>query len=322
MQNLSTSSSEGSAAGVSRRRLLVAIGIALVFIAGELGARIIEPGFGHNGDWPSNETFVKHEQQIALEGADTVFAGSSFVAFGIDTRIATERSGKLHYNAGLSAAQLPTTDVWLRDFVVPTVAPRRLVLGIGHLELNEGGSGNARRFLEAPAIAQKLEPSNLRRVEEAVQEVSTLFKYRRQIRDIRDLGRAVVQREFPEFWGANGERQDDFSDVRVLESGARRSSDPAPEQLTLLRDLVEWLQEEGIDVVLVLMPTAEGALEEVDGDEGAAAKLTELARSTGASFVDGRGLAEAPELFFDGAHLNPTGQDVFTEALLAVLPES
>jgi len=318
VQSSSTSSSERTGAG--RERLLVGLGILLVFVFAEVGARVVESGFGHNGDWPSNETFVKHEQLATLGSVDTVYAGSSFVAFGIDSRLASEQTGDAHYNAGLSAAQFDTTDVWLREFVVPKVSPQRVVLGFGHKELDGSSTGNSRRFLEAPAIAQALDPTALRSAEEVVQEVSVLFRNRRQIRDIRDLGRAITQPDFPEFWGSAGERQDDFSEVRVLDVEGATASEPSVERVALLGSLIEWLQEADVDVVLVLMPTADGFLPADFGNQTAEV-LTEVAEESGARFIDGRGLASDAKFFFDGAHLNPEGQDAFTRALLQELPD-
>lgn len=292
-----------------------------MLLIGEVGARVLEPGFGHNGDWPSNETFVKHEQMQTLGPVDTVYVGSSLIAFGIDSQIASNATGETHYNAGLSAAVLETWDIWLREFVVPKISPDRVVLGLGHTELNGFDDENVQRFLDAPAISQALEPTDLRRVEEAVQEVSTLFEYRRQLRDVRDLGRAILQPEFPDFWGSAGERQDDFSQVEIIEGRRQFEADPSEERVAGLRNLIGWLDSKGIDVVLVLMPTADGLLD-LGADELAATTLAAIAESTGSVFVDGRGLASDPSLFFDGAHLGPTGQDVFTEGLLAALVDT
>lgn len=310
MLSSSTSSSD------SRRRLLVALGVLSVLVAAEIGARVLASGFGHNGDWPSNETFVKFEQlAAAAEPIDTIHAGSSFVAFGVDTRLATNESGAVHYNAGLSAGELESVAFWLREFVVPMASPRRVVLGLGHTELNGSQGFNTRIFFEAPAVRYRQESNVMRRVEESVQSWSTLFGYRRQLRDPRDVGRALIQGEFPEFWGAYGERQDDFSEERIVGRDARVASTPSTDRVALLAELVEWLEKRDIEVVLVLMPTADGFVDQ-GADDAAADALRDLVGDRPERFVDARGLVDDPELFFDGAHLNPEGQKVFTEALL------
>ena len=69
----------------------------LALVASEAGARLLAPGFGHNGDWPSNEAFVKYTQLSNLsDPVDTVYVGSSLVAFGVDSKLISERTGNFH----------------------------------------------------------------------------------------------------------------------------------------------------------------------------------------------------------------------------------
>jgi len=312
----STSSSERS---TSRpRRWLVAVGILLVLFGGEVAARFMAPGFGQNGDWPSVETFVKHEQMTELDDVHTVYVGTSFAAFGIDSAVIADRTNQIHYNAGLSAAGFEILDAWTRDMVVPLAEPERVVLALGHIDLNDSDVDNRRRFFEAPAVSHYDNPSQLRRVEVALQHVSTLFEYRRQFRNPRDVGRAVVSRDFPEFWGAFGERQDDFSNEPIRASWETSSALPTAAQLARLEELVDWLHDNDIEVVLVFMPTAEGFLVP-EADDAAIESLHTIGSSANVPVIDGRDYVTDPALFFDGVHLNPLGQEAFSEALAAVL---
>ncbi len=308
-----------------KRLLGLACGMMLALVASEAGARLLAPGFGHNGDWPSNETFVKYTQLSNLsDPVETVYVGSSLVAFGVDSKLISERTGNFHYNAALSAGQIETLDTWTREFVVPLARPRRIVLGVGPTELagTAADDGNRDRFAQAPAIAQARHPTRMRSAEESVQVRSELFNVRRQLRSVRDAGRAIVDGEFPQYWGPYGERQDDFGGERVVASLDADSAldGPSPERIATLNELVDWLTDQGIEVVLLEMPASPTLLDQLGGAGDDVLKVLEQTASRqGVSVIDGRPLADQDELFFDGSHLNPAGQAEFSQALSAKL---
>ena len=206
------------------------------------------------------------------------------------------------YNAGLRAATIEDTRIWLENFVMPTMKPKEVILG-----LSDFGLADARCTLcidrsvaadawlgKAPAYAA------------FANRYSRTFRYRGTLR--KPLVALDSTRTFDQ---ENIENLDPDGyapwESRVYSGDYMGALPPADFAAgsKVLEDLVVWLQAQDVRVVLVSMPVLK-ARDSPVYDKLVASWLS-IANRHGATLVQPK-LADYPaELFADEVHLNATG---------------
>lgn len=314
-----------------RRRVRPLLVTALLVLAAELAVRAAE--LPAPLEWSSVEAQVKVEDLEALGpgGVHTLFVGSSVVDVALRPDRFTASTGETAYNAALLGADLRSIDLWVRDVLVPTVHPQRVVLGLSCRELNGGEAAQDdifRSFVAAPAMQRRLGTDSwLDRVGRFVGEWSELVRYRSVLRLPADaagrdrrvgvnldlvgdgFNEAYTTRAYP----APGAVHD------VLYRGDVSTYAVGEDRLAALDRTLARLADAGIEAVVLHMPTSEDWLGYLPpgGMADCESAMAEHAATGGARFLDGGVLGR--ELFADPIHVNGTGADRVTDMLVEAI---
>jgi hypothetical protein len=264
--------------------------------------------------WPSVETDLKSQQMADLEAAPTlVLLGSSVTEAAVDPAMLEEITGlSLPYNSALPFSSPLSTEIWLNQVVLPTVAPELIVFGVpiwpSHGE-SEGALGRGiERAASPPTVVDVLGWSAL------VGKRGVLADWDR-----------LIQRESLKssgFWTELGHQTGyyDQSDGS-LEGRFPPFGEPAmsPEQTDALERMILSSQQRGTNVVLLLEPGRfpDGAAE-VD-TVAYISWLEDRASEWGIEFWDTYSIEWEAAFFADEAHFNRRGTEAFTHYLAGLL---
>lgn len=310
-----------------RRKALVAA--VVVLLLAEVGVRLLAGSLRDPVVWENAETDFKWHQMADLgddDGAGTVFVGSSYVGVGIDPARYDELvGGRPSYNAALLSSSIGIWSTWIRDVVVPELRPDRVVIGVSGRELNANDAfldTADRVFDHAREVRRRRgDLGALEQVDQWLRDASYLFRYRDVLRRpasafdrtplpketaVTDQGMttAVLDRTFVPYDAddlARFGRLDRFA----IDEGAVRQ----------LRELLTWLDDQGVEAVVLDMPQSEPGIavlprDEVDA-EAWSAVLSATAAQTGARYV-AAGIWST-DLFADEWHLNRHGARRLTD---------
>jgi hypothetical protein len=259
--------------------------------------------------------------------SDVVFVGSSMVARGVATPVFEEELDSVlwAHNVGIPGAMTPVTRRWLLEEVVPRLHPRRVVWGVSSLNFN----ANTRRpFIESYNEARVTRRGWLGSFDRFFSDHLMLARYRAQLRDpgtIVDLlfGSPLAgEEELP--------LEDLLSPVNQREVETRRLhrslirddalADYAIGQTQLedFRFTVRSLQDQGIEVVVVLLPVPLNYIDfHPNGKDDFLLFLETLraeAADLGVSLFD-YSWAFPDEEFVDSVHLDASGSQTFSHML-------
>ena len=243
-----------------RRWLVVRffVGVLVVVVGAEIGARVVESVGPPALRWYDVVTQLKVEQMTELERAEVVFAGTSMVWQGLDPEAFTEMDGRIAYNAALAGGVPEVMERWLTDEVAPRLHPKLVVWGLSSLDFSSTyGSANRERYDDALETRQGVLASFERRAA----AVSALVRYRGVLRSFEHLFEGDEFEEAAALLSVGGARRDfsiDVSDLRG-EIVASRLYDYSLDlaDIAAIHRTVRILEERGITVVLLQMPTPE-----------------------------------------------------------------
>ena len=305
--------------GRGRGPLLAA---AVVVLLAEVTVRALSGPLPEPQLWSTPEIQYKVELIDESQGVDVALAGSSVIDVSVDPA----GLGRSAFNAALGAASIGMVADFTRDVAVPRLDPEIVVIGLTSRELNANSleqSAIEQRFRDAPAVREAMgTESILDLVARRASDVSALVRYRSVLRD-PDTWLGQSRRE----WGSqitsdgglylgfleSGYRFDEVN-RRSLGRGALRDFRVGAEQVRALRELVEDLRSDGIEVLLLATPVTD---DWVGLHPGGAADhdaflrtVDQLADETGVPFVEA-GVWE-DGLFADPLHVNRAGMERLT----------
>jgi hypothetical protein len=245
-------------------RVLLAAAAVILLLEGALrlfGDRLDEPL-----DWyhETAQQLVEEMQRWEKAGltSDVVFAGTSMIRADVRIPIIEAELASVYRagNLGLPAAQVPVVRRWLLEQVVPRLQPTRVVWGVQSLDFNGGRLiPTIERYEEARAVRRGF----LGTIDRALSSVSALAHYRVQLRDpsfVADLFHPAKDSPEPSLEdllspandspGSNKTRRE-LHRIReeVLNGFTIGEAEAADFEYT-----VRALQDQGIEVVIVLMP--------------------------------------------------------------------
>jgi hypothetical protein len=286
----------------TRRLLTFACAAGAALLLAEGVTRLLAPALAAPDEWGDRATAVKVAQMDELGCADVVFVGNSVARDDFDPSVFSAADGRPAYNAALDAASPRQLGRWLPDLVVPRLDPAVVVWGITSPDLNDSapaGQAALRSYDESIGGRDDL----LGRLQRPLVENLALVRYRSALADPSELWSAVARR----VEGEHGGRPSPAGIPGVLgargEGLSRRSLEYVPDdpvvsafardqllagftvggrQVLAARDLVDDLQDRGVEVVLVLPPVTE---EFVALHPGGADSFAEY-RATVSSLVD------------------------------------
>lgn len=311
------------------RRALLGVLIALAAILGfEVSLRLAEPHLPEPDPWPSGELSTKVGQMEILGASsdvEVVFVGSSVVAEGIDPIAFRDSSGHIAYNAGLSAASMRSVEIWVEDVVLPLTNPSTIVIGVTGRDLNDHGISQTdfyERLTNAPGYLVLREPTTVaERVEDWFYENSATIRLRPVLSDpglfaeelgLEDRGDEDDSEVGP-FGSDTSYRGEGYADLHEWRTAwlARHLNDYSigDSEADALRRLLEALAQEGIDVLVVNMPTTSDYVETLpEGDRDAAEfdiVLEQIVAEAGVAYFNAKDRYDLDD-FRDPAHLTPT----------------
>jgi len=321
---------------VRRAKVAAAIGLALIALA-EVGLRLAEPHLPEPAQWPSAEAAAKLSQigELSATGEiDVIFVGSSVVAEGIDPLAYNDSSGRIAYNAALSAASMRATELWVRDVVLQETDPSIVVIGVSGRDLNDNGISQTEfyeRLTNSPGYIDRRKPANpLEHVESWFLQHSALVRLRPILRDPA----AIVVAQNP---GQPG--SEDEPDIGAFGSDVSATSGPYTDfgqwrmawlarhlndysignsETEALGRLIETLIAHDIEVLLVNMPVTADYVETLpDGRRDMQELdliLEDIASAAGVEYLDASAQYEKTD-FRDPAHLTPEASSMFARRI-------
>lgn len=307
--------------------------VALLLLVVELGARSVADELPTPMRWASAEEQVKADdlQRLSDQPGGTIFLGSSMMDAAVDPAqfVAEAGTPPPAYNAALLGADTRIMRLWSEGFVVPTVDPSVVVVGVSCREVTEEAAQDAQfaQFLDSRAMRERLGTLHtLDRVDDAVGSVSALVKHRVELREPLNLtGRD--RRSNDEFTIGKDGRDEHFLDreyppaeklEEVLYRPDVETLDIAADKVEALAGLVDDLEADGAEVWVVNMPITQDFVEYMPAPSGQSKRvcwnlLDETATTAGAQYLEA-GVWEK-DLFADPIHLNREGSRRFTSWL-------
>ncbi len=249
------------------------IGLLTTLVGSELAVRasagrLSEPQIYFSG--PA-QTAIHDMDVLAAAGitSDITFVGTSFVRRGI---AADRFEGKFAdsdyvHNLALPGAQTPVVERWLLDEVVPRLHPKRVVWGVSSIDFN---AGRPNRTIEQYLDARASEPGWIAALDRALLSIA-LSEHRDELRDPaslieaargnrerftrqRPLGRrAVWDLGFRDLSDAQLDRMRENHRITVRDKQLVNFR-VGDEELNAFRRTLRALREQGIEVVVVVMP--------------------------------------------------------------------
>ena len=317
-----------------RRPPLVALMTLAVVLCAELGARALAPHLPPIDDWNQREAAEEYAQMRVLSahgGVDAVVLGSSVAHFGFEPGAFARITGMSAYDAALPGSSVRSMDAWARDFVVPMLHPKLVMIAVTSRDLNDNGpvqNDQLQKYVHSEARRRALGLGTpLERIERFFDDHSALIRLRRYFRRpaavAKQLGgeNALVrivtlgshgEARFPEanYPFTDDARRADWEREALQRFDMRRN-------LAALASLSAYLHARGIRVVLVDMPVV-SSLYVAYHPHGSAdydAYRAALAAS-GLPVITVDGSAWSPQAdFVDSIHLNRAGALRFSEIL-------
>lgn len=325
--------------------------VLVVLALSELGARALGPYLPEPLLYSDKSTQVKVAQMERLarrEGCvDIAFVGNSMTRDAVDPRTytASDPQHRSAYNAALDAATPALLERWTLEQVEPRLDPATVVLGLSSFDLNDNAR-IAASALDSYTTATLSRDDLFGRLQAPFVEHSALFEYRNELRDPSQLWAGIQA-------AADGERQERLSadgiegiigpdgeglsrrELRYTGAVSIQRFDRTEllndfrmggAQLTAAEDLIEGLQDRGVEVVLLLLPVTEDYIAQhpAQGADFQRYLVTarRLAESTGATLVEAQGWAAGDEQFADTHHLNGDGSLAFSADLPGLLADA
>lgn len=308
-----------------RATLVVALVLILSLEAGLrlFGARLGEPQFWYA---PQAQELIGEMDRLKEAGvtSDVVFAGSSMVEFGIRPSIVERRLDSIDWahNAGIPQGYTTVTRRWLLEEVLPRLHPTRVVWGLSSIDFNGGRPTPAIvRYERARAGA----PGFFGALDRDLWSVSAIARFRDLLREpstFLDLFEAAPDT------GSQQALKDLMEPVvwPQVEQNARTLGDLTTSLLAdfhigaphvaALEETAAALTEQGIELVLVLLPVSQPY---IDAHPGGAAGYDafvewitgEAVRLSVPLFDHGRAVPE--DEFLDYNHISPDAATTLTE---------
>jgi hypothetical protein len=293
---------------------LVLLGVFLALVGAEIAVRSIADELPDPRAWPTPETQIKFTQIEALEasnaGLDVVFIGSSVLESGIDPELLERLSGLTSYNAALPFSSPLGNEIWLRDFVLPRLEPRTVVIGLG-VWPNES------------TAQDDLLALGLRSVEFSASWGLRLELVERR-RQLRNWSETLESRRRTQsgLITTRGHQTVYYDKVRPLGGdphfSASRTADMSADNYAALVRTLEVLQQAGIDVVILIEPIGCPPILEACGEFDLAEHPGRvLAAQYGIPVIDATARDWPTEMYADSAHFNLSGAVAFTELFAA-----
>lgn len=294
---------------------LAALGVALVIVLAEFGARLVMSQTTEAIRWYDAVAQRKVEQMDSRGSVDVVFAGTSMAQQAFVPSVIAGATEQTAWNAGLAGGTPEVMSPWLLEEVVPRLRPTTVVWGLSSFDLAPA-YGPAQAEVYDNALATR--DGWLADVERAVATRSVLVRNRPVLRSLDALAgdaaddRGEAHDEAARLTGPDGERTDDTvdrSDQRRRIVQARLAGfEPNPDDIDLIARTAGELRRQGIDVVLVELPVPDRFREaHPRGDADHA--LVGPALASIAEELDLRFLrltdASTSEEFIDFTHLRP-----------------
>lgn len=248
--------------------------------------------------------------------SDLAFIGTSQVVAGIQIPLIEEGlSGVTEaHNLGLPGAQTTIVRRWVLEWIVPHIAPRRVVWGVSSLDFN---SNRKNDMIELYNAARATRPGMLGSIDRLLGTISLLSSYRGQLRDPRtwlDLATGpVIPREGVDSVIAflrpkNDRTERDVTRMKrqLIRNKPLRAFAVGEEEVAAFLATLSDLREMGIEVAVVFMPVS---TEYVDSHPIGEADF-ELFRTTVSGALSQAGISlfdysreYAPSAFSDLTHL-------------------
>jgi hypothetical protein len=298
------------------------VAAAVLVVIAELAVRAVSGSLPEPQLWSTPEIQYKVELIDESDGVEVALAGSSVIDVSVDP---TEL-GRPAFNAALGAASIGMVADFTRDVAVPRLDPEVVVIGLTSRELNANSLEQAaieERFRDAPAVREAMGTESLvDLVARRASDLSALVRYRSVLRD-PDTWLGQTDRE----WGSqitsdsglylgflDSAYRFDEVNRRSLGRGALRDFEVGEEQVRAVRNLVEDLRADGIEVLLLATPVTDdwvGLHPDGAADHDAFLQtIDQLADETGVPFVEA-GVWD-DQLFADPLHVNRAGMERLT----------
>jgi len=287
------------------------------------GDRVGEPQYWYS---PTAQALVPEMDRLAEAGveSDMMLAGSSMVQFGLLPSVLEAELGSVtaSHNSGVPKGYTTVTERWLLEEVLPRVPATRVVWGLSSIDFNGGRPTPARPEYDS---ARATAPGFFGALDRRLWAVSRLARYRELLRDPSFLSgvfeapapqpplRELDDLMSPGVWPKLEQTPETLRDLRT---SLLADFHVGPEHAAAFEYTIRRLQEDGIDVVVVLLPVAEAY---VEAHPDAAADYDDFvdwieseAKRLGVPFFDhGRDIAE--ERFLDFNHIDREGAVLLTE---------
>lgn len=326
-----------------RHRLVVLVAAVAAVVLAEVGARVAARRLPPPADWelPAVEVLLSQMRNVPEGGVAFVGASQAGTDFVPTAFLARSRAFRSAFNAWLVGAGMRTVDRWTREFVVPELQPKVVVVGVTSRELNDNlPEDTFRKYRISRAVVAQVDGSPvLDRFRLRAERWSALIRLRDRlrtpvglVRSLRD-GRRAPTTEDPGIGelGVLADRVDqDFVAAPAhveRERGALSRYRVGGVQTAALRNLIAALQDGGVAVVLVSLPTFEPFTVAMH-PRGAAdvaryrAALRDISRDAGVPLLDGRDVGPFTRAdFADPEHLNGRGASKLTRWVAAELDE-
>jgi hypothetical protein len=307
-----------------------AVAAALVLVAAELFLRVVPVGRIERQVWPTFEYQRKDADMTSRAITDengVVYVGSSVVDAGIDPVVvdASNRSTIRSYNAALLGGSAQIVDSWTRNFVVPRLHPRMVVLGVSSRDVNAHNSelANAERaYDDAPAVRELLHKESISDViERKASDWSYVVRYREELRQPVSAVRGVTPPDLfaDSIPGPQGfERSFVGHDYTIpkdritsLRTKILTDFDTNGSEMDAIGSLVRWLTDQHIKVLVLNVPVTQDYVSAHPHGQADYAryqeKLASVAMTSGAAFVD-PGIWDTT-FFAEPLHLNGVGAE-------------
>lgn len=309
-------------------RRIVVICVAILLFA-ELFTRLAAGRLPEPLTWYHASAQVKVEQMEEMRAssttADYVLAGTSQVAEGVDPQVFSQvlSSHPSTYNAAVLAAYPIVNARFIPEEVVPRLRPKTVVFGVALTDLQPDK--------EPPYdTALATDRSFLAGLDRSASQYSYLLRYRRELRDPEQLaslaaGGGSGEVEFYRDsvigdWG--GWKKPELHGCDETSSGQLTAPNYTftldPHRADEYWSTVQWMQSQGIRVVVAVMPFADCWFREfhtADANKAARAAIAERGAAVGVPVIDLSDQVHDDSFFNDPGHLNTAGKQHYTELL-------
>ena len=173
----------------------------MVLLIGELMMRSIESHLPRRFSGDEAEVELKYDELRSLDAAghnpvDILFLGDSTMDAALDPAVFAQASNRYAkpFNGALLGQQLSSAQRWAKEFVLPQVKPRTVVLGVSPIELSGGDLfGVSQTAVEAAFdnTYDRLHPSPLGRLDADASKESALVRNRSTFRSPVEIWRAL-----------------------------------------------------------------------------------------------------------------------------------